>query len=436
MSTTSFGAISFLFSYNNVDSYRFLFLDFEILIPTLGLSDPGSYLLAGASLAANDILGEHRWIFNLWPPGMPHIYSLILSAGLPIGLSMFVLSSGVYGLVLTLLFSVVGKLFSRKIAAITLLPGLLNPFAIGSLGPGNVLLSDGLGASFLMLAVLAWLVWVPLLLSGNFDSSSRSYGAIFAVSSVMVLSLRWSMVPIIGLFWLTAAGVAVTNWYLSKRKQKNVSAAGIFEFMKAMAIALTMGLPWTVYVSTILHPPNPLWSVGTDYVWAQRWLKDDDLPGFLMAGNANWACDLDPEKCEALSPLALEGGLSYSVFRGEAVGTIVSNPLGFLATGLSDFFRGFFSAPSTAVGSYSSWELSAISAVLILLCLLMAAWQKNWMVALSVVFLLFPTFFTIAVFHIESRYLLPLHFQAFTICVFSITLALGSRYRPQDTVSK
>lgn len=431
ISTAMFGAIGFLLYYSNPESYRFLFTELEELISIQGGGDSGAYLLGGHALTENDMLGEHRWIFNLWPPGMVHLYALVISTGVPIVFAMFLISSATYGLVLTFLFFIIQKSLGIRVALFGTLFALLNPFAIISLGPGSVLYSDGLGASFLALAIMSWLVWMPSLLSGTGKSLTGYYGLVFALSSVLLVSLRWAMVPVIGLFWLAAGAASLNSRRVAKQGQDIPSPVGMFEFSKALIIAVMSALPWTLYVATVLHPPNPFWSVGTNYTWAHRWLRDEDLPGFLIAGNANWACDLNPEKCEVLRPLAIDGGLAYSVFRNEALTTAVSQPLGFLSTGLADFFRGFFSLPYTGVGSYSLWYLSAVSAVLILVALVASALRKNWLGPMGTALLLLPTLAVIAVFHIESRYLLPLHYYAFTVCVYLILEGSRQRFLPK-----
>lgn len=429
LATGALGSLSFLIIYQNPENSRFLLADFDNLVPSLGLADSGSYLLGGKALAGNDMLGDYRWIFNLWPPGMTHLHSLILTSGLPIGLTMYAITCASYGLVVAFVFSVVSRSGSWQKAVIAALVSLLNPFAIRSLSPENLLYSDGLGSSFLALAMLAWLTWIPVISNRELISSSKYAGLIFAVSSIIALSLRWSMAPTVGLLWLVAACVAVGNWFDSRKIGETGASSGVFELLKAAMIALTMGLPWTIYVASILHPPIPFWSVGTDYVWAQRWLRDENLPGFLEAGNANWACDLDPEKCEVLSTPAIEGGLDYEIFRNEALDTIFRNPSEFILVGLSDFFRGFFSAPNTGVGEFNLWYLSAISALLISLAIVTAIRQKNWVGTLSAIILIVPTFLVISVFHIESRYLLPLHYFAFTVSVILIVSAFGSKRR-------
>lgn len=435
ISTILYGGLGFLIYYLGPANYEFLFLDFDTLEATYGPYDPGAYVSGGNALAENDMFGEHRWVFNLWPPGMVHIYSLIIAAGLPIGLTMLAITSASYGLVLTFLFLVVEKSFGRRIALISPLIGLLNPFAIASLSPTSLLYSDGLGASFLALAALAWLVWVPSLLSGALSVQSSRYGLIFALSSVMLLSFRWAMVPVVAVFWLVAGAVALANRLGRKKAGEGGGQSSIFEYLKASVVAITMALPWTIYVATVLHPPSASWSVGTDYVWRHRWLFDEDLPSFLVSGNGNWACDLDPGKCEILRPLAIEGELGHGIFRNEAVITAMNYPLGFLLAGFSDFFRGFFSAPHSGVGSFSLWYLAAVSALLVLVAVAITTWQKNWLGLSSSAITIVPTFFVITAFHIESRYLLPIHYYAFTVCVYLILVGFRSRLEPETNRS-
>lgn len=435
-STLIHGAVGFLIHYSRPADYAFLMLDFDDLVSFFGMSDPGAYLLGGKALAEGDLQGQHRWIFNLWPPGMVHLYALIFQGGIPIGLTMFILTCVLYALVLTFLFLVVEKSFGRRIATTATLVGLLNPFAIASLSPASLLYSDGLGASFLALTAMSWLVWVPSLLSGVVGVQSSRYGLVFAISSVMVVSLRWAMVPVVAVFWLVAGAVALANRLVRKKAKEGRGQGSIFEYLKASVVATTMALPWTIYVATVLHPPSASWSVGGGYQWMHRWLFDEDLPNFLVSGNANWACDLDPEKCEVLRPLAIEGELGHGIFRDEAVITAMNYPLGFLLAGFSDFFRGFFSAPHSGVGSFSLWYLAAISALLILVAVAITTWRKNWLGLTSAAIVIVPTFFVITTFHIESRYLLPIHYYAFTVCVYLIFVGLRSRIRPKEVAMR
>lgn len=415
-----FGFAGFLVHYSKVENLEFLFADYEDLLSISGMSDSGYYLLGGNALSKGEILGENRWIFNLWPPGMAHVYALIIAAGLPIGLTMLVVSSAVYGLVLTQMWALLEKHSQPRTATLGLIIGLANPFAIASLGPSSLLYSDGLGSSLLALTFLSWIVWVPTLAADTLTYVSGVSGLLFGVSSVLTVSLRWSLVPVVGILWIWAAIFAIRKVFGSGGNRGTSPVIAGFGLLKAALVAAFTAFPWTIFVATILHPPNPLWSIGTEYTWAHRWLLDDDLPGFLVSGNANWACDLDPGKCDALRPLALGGGSDYSLFQNEALKTAISHPFGFFSTGVSDFMSGFFSAPFSGVGLYSGWYFSAISAFLILGALTVSVARRNWLGLSVTTIIVISTLLTLALFHVESRYLLPVHFFAFTVGVYLI----------------
>ena len=391
------------------------------LINALGGVDAANYLRIGQDLSDGTLTSDNLWILNLWPPGMPALYTLLIFLPGAIVPKMVLVSSLLWATAGGITTAIIEP-FGSKYALVGFIAFWIlfsNPFA-WTLGNG-ILFSDGIGASLLV-------IFIALIFIINRKIIDRSKSQIKSLITLSItaglvlgitLTFRWAfviLVTLIGLFALICA-ISAAMIFAIKKTSKRIKTTSKNMFI--MGISLGLGifiaiLPWTMVTQFKLHPGNPTWSMG-DYQWAQRWLTDDQLnkagAGFLVEGNANWACEISPEDCSIMNDVAVSNdGQNYDFLKNAAISAATKHPIEFAQNRLDAFSRAWFSSPGSKVGSFDSVGYGLID-ILIGIAFIILAFKsrKQFKIYVSIVSLIILGLVAaLSVAHLENRYLIPL----------------------------
>ena len=413
------------------------------LLPVLGFSDSGNYLRGAIDLQDLVIGTDNRWIFNLWPPGQMLLLAIVIKIGLPPVLTLMI--------VFAFLWSVIGAVIFLKASSAkiwyALLPFVLilwftdSPFLGWNQSEGAIG-TDGIGAAVLCLLFIYFsILWRKVMQGTAFNPWMSG----FAVSATLSFL---SHLRIIFLFSIIFSFMLVLAMRIVKQLPKNVSKSRVekpsldkfrghvtqkTKLLLIILMTFSVSLvPFTVYKSQITDSIS--WS-NSDYQWAQRWMTDEYLTknkaGFLVDGGANWACEIDPDRCEVIqkselrtqSPYSGFNSYDFAEFRNLAFISILRNPIGFLENRIAGLGKAFTGDAGAAVGSNSNLLRGVVFLLMYVYLLIRGIAQLRRLdefelfTLLMLIGLVAPLF----VAHFETRYLIPV--QAFTLVVFTFHVA-------------
>lgn len=391
------------------------------LINSLGGVDAANYLRIGKDLSDGVLSNENMWILNLWPPGMPVLYTVLLAVPGSIVLKMLIISSICWALAGAFTLSLLAPSGS-KVAIIGFLIFWLiisNPYA-WTLGNG-ILFSDGIGAALLIIFInLIFLINKQVTFEGNyFNKRIVMLSLIAGLSLGLSLTFRWAFVVSVALVSIISLlfsiylllKLAINSFKMPSESNQNKYFKVFISISLGIFIAI---LPWTIVTQIKLHPGNPTWSMG-DYQWGQRWLTDQQLnvagASFLVEGNANWACEISPERCKVLNKISLSGDSSkYTYLRDEAIKAAITHPIEFIANRSDVLFRSLFSSPNSKVGSFDSIGYGVLNTLMAMCFIFLAIITRKQfkLYVLMVTSTISGLLIALGIAHVENRYLIPI----------------------------
>jgi hypothetical protein len=400
----------------------------------LGASDAGSYLQAGIDLAARSISDEGGRIFRLWAPGMFVVHGLAVLSGLPV---VPVLAATAV-LVWAVPAALVGALLmshGRRSAAVLLL-GIwtLSPLASGWVLSAGALYSEPWAISALGVALFA--------IHAGDRAAHEPDGARLAVvrfalagtALAAFATFRSAGLPALALVIVLAGGAGCgilaaravprlrrrgARTISEDRERRPVPAATEVRAigLVVLAASVLVGLlPWVAFRIAIDAPitrdSNPI--NASDYMWSQRWLTDDQLTAlgadFLVDGDANWACDLDPIVCAELNPIAVRNADDdFARLREATIEAARTRPLAFTMARARTFASGWTSTPGGSVGAHDARAYGVATLVAAVAAAGMAVRRRRVLpiTGIAAPVLILGTLAPLALTHLETRYLLP-----------------------------
>lgn len=404
------------------------------LIPQLGASDAGSYLGAALDLQDGQITTEYLWVLNLWPPGMPLILATMIKLGggaSPV-IPMIVLICLLWSAVFTVLASIVLKRRGYVLMALFAVVWLLSPVFTGWTIQRGVLGSDGLATA------IAALVAIGLMQIVTSTRSTRLWwlhfvGLGIGFAALAHLRIMWFYaLPAAMLVLAAIAGARMAYLRLAK-KQRGLGdeKRAYLGWLVLFATFVALCTPWTVIGAVKLHPGSLSWSQG-DYQFAQLWMSDDDLVdiggSFLVAGGANWACDLAPSECaqialqedESAHPYGGDPPNTFTHLRNEAFSVALTHP-GEFAANRSDFtVRTWLSTPGEGVGSFTNVGFGVATLLAFAAALGILLYRSRRSAAALCLFLVLGANMAILwLTHFETRYVVPLQAISMVVVVFA-----------------
>ena len=411
----------------------------------LGGSDSGSYSRLALDFLDGNVSAENRWILNLWPPGIPFLlwfFMIVFGGTLPI-VPMVVLTACLWSTALALLAVILVRRGAYVVFALFAAAWLFGPLLTGWTIHDGVISSDGISAA--LTAVVA---------IGLYFSTQQEFAAVPGKTRIVYFAGIGFLLGVLSLFrvtWLFAAlaSLLALAIFLAvvavSRRLRRASPVTSAPTMRSTVIswgAVVTGFalltaPWTVALGTVVHPGSYTWSSG-DYQWAQLWMTDRHLEegnaSFLVDGEANWACEINPVECRELEQIEQEKtapyngvGITFDEFQKRAILTAASHPLEFVGLRSVTTFETWLSVPGQPVGSMTAVTSGLISLVLFLFsCVsLVRDSIKGRSGAFFLLMLAGANLGMVWLTHFETRYMMPL--QTIGLVVAALALATHER---------
>jgi len=349
-----------------------------------GAGDSGSLLRAAISLRdSGAILDDQRWVFNVWPPGMLVVDVALLgiesATGIPIVLLMVIFTCVVLAVFLGCAFAVIraiggwvpailfgiGVVLYSGVSGWSLRRGLFYSDTFGVIGFGFALLC-------LLLLFRAETVrarWMWAVLAGV----SLATGAYFRASFEVVAT---GTLLVAGLVLVVAL---LARWRQKWRRFSGGAISALLPLVVMSAVAQVVMLPWRIYVGVRNHPGDFRWSALSELASVARWLpepvlRENNLLSSVLS-HSNWACQNDPEQCQAIytleqtaqNPYGGSNGGYYTAgqFDQFVLGSFFAHPFTFIAERIEALGLGFVSNTGLSLRAYAMPESIVIVALFI-----------------------------------------------------------------------
>jgi len=407
------------------------------LLAVLGGSDAGSYTTIAYDFLDGRIEDANRWILNLWPPGVPFLlWVIMLVSGGALPIVPFVVVTGVlWSAALTLLAALLIKRRAFLLMILVAAAWLGGPLLTGWTVHRGAISSDGISAALTAIVAVA-LLWIG---EPEFDRirgwrRQLYFGAIGLLLGMLCLFRVTWLFAILASAVALVAFLAIRALVRAVRRRRGNEArrplGGALPWVAAVVgFAIVVG-PWTVVAGRVIHPGNYSWSLG-EYQWAQTWMSDEQLAAndayFLIDGEVNWACDLDPAQCLQLEtdesakdvPYDGSGEHSFGDFQRRAVLAAAANAIPFIGARASTTFVAWMSTPGDRVGAWSNVPFGLISllAFATALALLVRESIRGRSGAFLLLMLAGANLGMIWLSHFETRYLMPLQVIGLVVVV-------------------
>ncbi len=410
-----------------------------------GVRDVGSYLTLSLDWRDGQIADENYWILRLWPPGAPFVLtildalpgSLVLVAGVGAVLAWAGTAAAVAAVVAARGRVLVAALFASL--------WVVAPMTLSWVWGFGLLYGDGPGVVLIVLALLT----IFLIEEGARGGQARwrliAWGALCGVLLAGSVYMRWALVASVGAVVLMSGALVLVGLIM---RLMGRTGGGIYSRILELAGPLSAAVlvfvmatvPWAAYRATAVDPGKLSW-VSTDFAWGQRWLTDADLRSidadFLIRADANWSCDIDPTRCEELRPIALRGaGEDFEMLKDAALQSIVRNPWGFVSSRVTVFASAWSLPPDATERSlystFMGWILlgNAVAGAV----LGTRRWRAAPWFAVMLLAMIAGQVATLAVSHVEARYLMPI--TGLTLAGTALLSALPRRHGPVPPVQQ
>lgn len=423
--------------YSDAEEARFAF----------GGSDAGSYLQAALGLRDFGPLGigGNQWIYNLWPPGMVALNLIAVNVeslfSIPYLTALLLLVSFAWAALLTRLWKILESLSSGigfVFLLVFLLSSLSSPMITVYFGYG-----DGLAAGLLGLAVAElWLV--------KHNSTRGNIKGVLYVGTLLsgAMHLRATF-ETLSWFLLFVPLAIYLIWTLVGLLRPSISASSskgaLLQVSLVAFVAQVLSLPWRVFAAVYIRPGDFRWSTVPDYAWPARWVPDERISQegrFLIEGHGNFGCINDPVRCAEIQQLEEASDAPYSgvghftneEFRSQLVESVLQLPGLYLSERFTIYFLGFFSKTGGGIGQLAILEgLFLLVGVILGVVFLVRNDKFNragaWFAFLSAGGLSG----VLLLFHMETRYLMPIKLVMMTFVFLVLTEFLEmSRLRFQS----
>jgi len=368
------------------------------------------------------------WIVHLWTPGMsileiPLIW--LAKIGIPIFWSLLLITAVIWCLIFFLAWKYISALIGRIYLSLIFLI-LLFSWDFEYIFRFSIFYTEGisLGLLLLGLGILTYALIVKIqnyktfFISGLLLGCSLMirYVSDYALTSAFILSLflvfYWN-------FRRNKSRGKYSKVSLSKVMTKNslnqipLNIRSVF-ISTATAIAIT--LPWRVIGHYFYGNPHWLMSTAARGTGISLWIPNSK--NFYWAfSDMNWACKIDPFKCERLSKLPLTTK-NDSLNLLEAIKTALSHPASYLKD-RGSFVENLWVPGGLHHGPLLQVFCSIFPLLLIIPTIILILRDKGWTNALMLwmPFLVFDLG-QLFIIHFESRYFIPVRFILIGVFLF------------------
>lgn len=407
-----------------------------------GDSDAGNYLQAALGLWDRGPWGidGNRHIYNVWPPGMVVVNLGLIGLeavfGVPFVAGLAAVNATVFSFTMVTVVRALeslqrytGILFSLAV----LLTSLFYPMATVFIA-----YPDLLGSCFFILGAIV-LTQVDqkagtdrllrILASGIFLAVAMHFRAPFDTVTLAII--------LIGLSW--SVSIFFRHRFFEKPRP-TPTAFKLSSLTAAAMVAQALSLPWRVIASIFTRPGDFRWSTALDLSGVFRWVPTDALReagiGFVADGHGNFGCTNDPGRCTeiGLTKDYLDSPFTNDEYLTMLWQSFLERPGVYFFERFSSFLHGFSSVTGAAVGELNIAEAAVIMLSFLVALMVFARSREAkdnalWALLAGITVgagILF-------VFHIETRYLLPVKFEMLTFTF--LVLANHQKFQRLKSIS-
>ena len=409
-----------------------------------GPGDAGSLMdtaLAWAKFHHIDPTTQY-WIVHTWTPGMSLLEVPLIWAshiGVPMFWSLLFTTVLLWGSIFWLMWKHLSP-FTGRLIALAISAMLITSWDFRYFFRDDLFYTEGLSFGLLILAlgIISWAVLI---------SKNKSF--LFIISGTLIgLSILIRHVSDSGLSLFTSAAVfglviqyrkATKIVHNSSNKKKNkqlqlkrkidLSEFSLYGPAVAGLTANLVLIPWR-FVSRIVFG-GPLWLLSSagGGVGVGAWTPNSKI-GFWAFSGMNWACNIDPKKCDSVYRLP-QNIHNDAVRLSDAILAAIQHPMAYIK------FRGhFLQANWIPIGVHSIFSIQVISSLVpiflfvygvFILIRSKTSWTNSW---IWLPFLVME-FVQLLLIQYESRYFIPVRLFGLG---FFISVWITQRAKKEDIV--
>ena len=380
------------------------------VIRVFGDMDKASYSKGALSIFENGWFGQDKmWMINLWPPGFFVIQAAILfivgvETNVVVGLK--IVTCLVWSLAFFSMSAILYSSFRKKFVFLVPLIFLFFPLfhiffkrEVLHTEPISIgLLCCGFGFSVMALD------------SGQRVNSSIA-GLMFALAAYIRNSMEFFMLVFCVIAIIYTLLICIVKLF-SKSVNCNTGLipAKLHAVFIVIAVFMLVTIPYRIYRYQTVNSIS--WT--SVLTFAAQWIPSKHYEGgpgqFLINGQCNTACLLDPDLCERIYlneiqhayPYSGNNDYTVSDFRRLALFTFLSNPIKWVLVKAQILPKFWFSSGYFENLVYAIFLLCAI-----IYSLYGLATCKHEAVSLLILSFIFANIATLIFFHVETRYFYP-----------------------------
>ncbi len=401
-------------------------MNFQQAREVLGGLDAGSYLAGGLSFHDGSFReSEYNYIWQLWPPGMS-IFWFVMSKifginGSPLLISAVMSSTLLATWVASLWFFSIKskvKIFSRLILVFLLLSSLTQGWLLDQ----GIMYAEGFYIFFTVLALI--------IIAQNPILSTKLLiliGVLIGLAAYF-RAIGFTVIIFLAILSLIAAVISCASYFL---KLKTIEKLQLFGKSKSLSIiamaAYVITLPWTFFRETWLSTGLTKWVITGDKVWQGVWATDKQLKDSgwgITTSIDNWACHIDDLQCQEIQ----KNTYTDKQYFFEALKTIIKNPLEFISLRATDLWhywelngRWLYPPQSKIPAAYGTLEGSIFLLIFaVAIVFLLRSFRKYTVLVFVELSVILGTTAPLIVFHLESRYFIPVKIVAVCIVILNV----------------
>jgi hypothetical protein len=402
--------------------------DVGLIRKMYGMSDAGSYLDIAISLANfRNIQPEQYFYIHTWSPGQSIVLALAILTSkftFPVYVIIFLVNYMIWFFIITFLTK---KLSSQKQVIFFYFFYLTFLFSSDFIYYfyTNMFHSEVVSNS-LLFAALIFLSW----LIKNQIQNWFKYAVAGFVLGFSVLVRYTSETGLFLLILLLSIWLFSQLLLTSRRKLRNkINQTNHMKVLRltfiSILIALLTTVPWRILNFTLYDMNTVRLSNASSWTIYGVWALDDSPEAqYWSVFGSNWACKIDPVKCESLNSLGLKS-LTPETIGKEALKSVLKNPSSYVVERFKYMKIYYFGDSQFDIGQYQKYfSLLALlsGAYLLILLFNKKYWNyENFIISLIWTCFILNQFLMYSITHYEYRYFIIFKFLIFGF-IFSLNL--------------
>lgn len=433
-----FTYVSIKTSFPNLSETKLAFLDISfdsdisLIRKMYGMSDEGSYLDIAISLAnLQNIQPEQYFYIHTWSPGQSIVLALAILVSkftFPVYIIIFFINYAIWFFIITFLTRIISsqkQVIFFYFFYLTFLFSSDFVFYFYS----NIFLSEVIGNSLLFasLIFLSWLIknqiqnWFKYAVAGfvlGFSVLVRYTSETGLLLLILLLSI-WLILQLLS---------TLRRKFQTRINQTNHMKVLRLTFISIL-IALLTTVPWRILNLALYDMNTVRLSNASSWTIYGVWAPDNSPEAqYWKENGSNWACRIDPVKCESLNSLGLKS-LTPQTIGKEALKSAIKNPSAYAVERFKYMKIYYFGDSQFDIDQYQKYFsiLALLSGAYLLILLFNKKYWNYQNLIISIIWISFIVnqFFMYAITHYEFRYFIIFKFLIFGF-IFSLNLQVKS----------